>query len=307
MARQYTIIRNIDTLAGDRRFDPALFATVDAHALAADPSVASSPDALAAYLSRAGWSQLQRTRAIWRWITASIAYDTAKKNYTAGETLRDRRGTCQGYAELFVELAWRAGITAVEITGYGRGGDYAPGDRVKNNHAWNAVRIDDRWYLLDCTYGAGLVREERFIRDYREHYFLTPPGEFIYTNLPELRQWQFIARKIRKTDFERLPLYRHGYFRYGLRQLDDNRSCVISCGGGLRLRYAAPPGVIMTVNVRDESGKIIQHHRSTEKNDTIEINAVFQKPGNYRVTGWISPAAKPRDYSWAFAYLVQSR
>lgn len=307
MAGQYRIVSNIDTLAGDRRFKPDLFEEMDTHALQALPSAAKSFDTLAAYLSKTGWNELQKTRAIWRWITSNIAYDTARKNYTAGETLRDRQGTCQGYSELFIELALRAGIMAIEITGYGRGADYSPGGRVTNNHAWNGVLIDGRWYLLDCTYGAGHVREDRFIREYREHYFLTPPGEFIYSNLPELRQWQLIAPKITKRDFERLPFYRHGYFRYGLRQLDDNRSCVILCAGELRLSFAAPPGVMITANLRDESGKTLHNPVIMRKNNIIEITASFLTPGNYRLIGWISPVDRPRDYSWAFTYLVQSR
>ncbi len=307
MARQHQIIRNIDALAGNQRFDPALFREIDRYALGTPDTAMESIDTLASYLSKSSSGDLGRVRALWRWITGHIAYDAGKKNYSAGETLRDRKGTCQGYSELFVELAPRMGVRALEITGYTRGSGYRPGDRVINNHAWNAVLIDGRWYLLDCTYGAGHFKGGRYYPEYREHYFLTPPAEFIYTNLPELRRWQLIPRKIKKNEFERIPFYRYGYFQYGLRQLDENRSCVISCTNELKLRFAAPQGLVMTVRVRDGSGKTVSRPAVIREKGDIVIHALFSGPGEYHLIGWISPARRPKDYSWAFTYLVRAR
>jgi hypothetical protein len=307
MSRQYQVVSNIDALAGNQRHDPGLFRDTDAKALGAPPATAESFDTLAAYLAGISRDDIHRARAIWRWITANIDYDTAKKNYTARETLRDRRGTCQGYAELFVELARRVGIRAIEVTGYGRGSDYAPGDRVVNNHAWNAVLAGGRWYLLDCSNGAGLVRNGRFVRDYREHYFFTPPGEFISSHLPELPRWQLLPRKISKREFQDLPYYRHGYFQYGLRQVDDHRTCVITCAKELVLAFEVPAGVVLTIQVRDKSDRKVHEPRMTSANGIMEIRSTFPQPGDYYLIGWASSAARPRDYSWAFTYLVKAR
>ena len=240
MSQQYRVIRGLDTLAGNQRFDPARFREIDEFALKVPAKEAITIDSLGAYLARPEWSELEKIRAIWRWITANIDYDVAKHNYYAEETLRDRRGTCQGYAELFVLLARRAGVTALEITGYGRGSGFKPGESVKNDHAWNAVRIDSRWYLLDITHGAGHVSDGRYVRRYQEQYFLTPPGEFIYTNLPEVHRWQLLPDKLTKREFERLPLYRHGYFRYGMQLVEGARSCVIDCKRSTSLRFCCP-------------------------------------------------------------------
>lgn len=307
MSQQYQVIRHLDDRAGNRRFDAGQFSAIDAHAIQAPAGSTESFDRLAAYLANAAKTDLERVRGIWRWITAHIAYDTAHKNYTAAETLRDRRGTCQGYSELFVELARRAGVRAIEITGYTRGADYIPGQPVKNNHAWNAVCIDHLWYLLDCTQGAGTVSGDVFRRDYREHYFLTPPGEFVYSNLAELRRWQLIPAAITKKEFERLPMYRHGYFRYGLKQIDGNRSSVIYCGRELKLSFKTPADVKLTVNLRDAAGKTIHHPGITRNGGTIDVLSVFPQPGEYLLIGWASPAGRPKAYAWAFIYLVNVR
>ncbi len=308
MSQQHRIIRNIDNLAGNQRFDPARFREIDRHALQAPDKTEESLDTLAAYLAQNASGDLERVRALWRWITSHITYDVEKKNYSAWETLRDRKGVCQGYAELFVEVARRMGVRAMEITGYTRGSAYKPGDRVVNDHAWNAVLIEGKWYLLDCTFGAGHFNGNNYKKEYREHYFLTPPAEFIYTNLPELRRWQLIPGKISKKDFEGLPFYRHGFFQYGLRQLDDNRRCVISCSHELQLRFSAPAGLLITINVRDKEGKILPRPRIIrDREDIIIIHAYFEKPGDYHLIGWVSPADRPKDYSWAFTYLVKAR
>ncbi len=307
MSQQHQIIRNIDTLAGNQRFDPARFRDIDRFALEAPGSAGESIDTLAAYLTGAASDDRVRVREIWRFITAHITYYIYKKNYSARETLRDRKGVCQGYSELFVEAARRMGVRAIEITGYTRGSAYSPGDRVVNDHAWNAVLLDGKWYLLDSTYGAGHFNKGKYFREYREHYFLTPPAEFIYTNLPELRRWQLLSGKISKKAFESLPFYRHGYFQYGLRQLDGNRSSVITCSHELDLRFSAPAGLIITVNIRDKMGTIVSRPDAVRDHGDILIHAVFENPGDYHLIGWISPADRPKDYSWAFTYLVKVR
>jgi len=307
MAQQHQVILNINARAGNQRFDPSQFAEIDRYALQTPPSAMETIDTLASYLGQSSPDELGRVRAAWRWITATISYDTDKKNYSARETLRDRKGTCQGYSELFVELAQRMGVRAIEVTGYTRGSAYRPGDRVVNNHAWNAVLIDGKWYLLDSTYGAGYYNGGGYKRAYREHYFLTPPAEFIYTNLPELRRWQLMAEKITKKGFEGLPFYRHGYFQYGLRQLDGNKSCVISSSGDLELRFFVPRDLDLMVSVRDLSGKPLFRPTVTREKEDLVIHAIFQKPGDYHLIGWVNPAERPKDYAWAFTYLVRAR
>ncbi len=307
MAEQYRIVRIPGEKSGNTRYDPARFKQIDAFALETPSAVTTSLDALALHLTEGMQDDLDKTRAIWRWITARIAYDTGKKNYHAGPTLRDRRGTCQGYSELFVELARRSCIKALEITGRGRGSGYLPGERVAANHAWNAVLIDGKWHLLDATYGAGHVKDGRFIRDYREHFFLTPPDQFIYTHLPDLRRWQLRKLKISRKEFKGLPFYRPGYFDHGLRQTDENSSSEIECGKKLALRYDAPRGVMITINLRNDAGKTLLKRRIRRVKGVIDILLTFKDPGTYYLYGWAGPEGDPDNLAWAFTYLIVSK
>jgi transglutaminase/protease-like cytokinesis protein 3 len=307
MSHQYRVIRHLDSHAGSQRFDPAQFRAIDDYAVKAPEQAAASIETLGDYLARPEWSELARVRAIWRWLTSHIEYDVAKRNYYARQTLRDRRGSCQGYSELFVLLARRAGVRAMEVTGYCRGAGFKPGVSVKNDHAWNAVLIDSRWYLMDITYGAGVVSGEKFLRQYQEHYFLTPPKELMYTHLPEVRRWSLLPGCMSKREFELLPFYRPGFFQYDLTQLDEGPSCVIVCRRSLQLRFSAPPAIKLIAEVRDAAGKSLSRPRIIRKGGIIEIAAEFDKPGDYYLLGWAGPEVRPKQRSWAFSYLVKNR
>jgi hypothetical protein len=89
--------------------------------------------------------------------------------------------------------------------------------------------------------------------------------------------------------------------------VDSYRSCVITCAKELVLAFEVPAGVILTVKVRDRSGKTVLVPFITRTADRMEIRSFFTGPGDYLLISWASSAARPQDYSWAFTYLVRSR
>ena len=63
----------------------------------------------------------------------------------------------------------------------------------ETDHAWNAVEIDNHWYLMESTWGAGHLNEQNtFKRKLNSYYFLPRPNEMIYHHLPEDEKWQFL-------------------------------------------------------------------------------------------------------------------
>jgi len=68
-------------------------------------------------------------------------------------------GVCSGYASLFKQMADIAGLECQVIMGYAKGYNYSY-DITKlpaDNHAWISIKIDDKWYLADPTWGAGYI------------------------------------------------------------------------------------------------------------------------------------------------------
>ena len=191
----------------------AIPSEVDAHALQATPDMEKTPEALAAYLTSGLSSDRQKARAIFRWITDRIEYDVASyfsgelKPMDAAEILAKRKAVCDGYSMLFSQLARLAHLQVKNITGYAKG---APSGRVENaqtpNHVWNAVLIDDQWYAIDATWGAGYVDSTGFHHVLDDFYFLVPPERLLvshYAVNDELGVER--AAHLDSAEFRRLP------------------------------------------------------------------------------------------------------
>lgn len=116
-------------------------------------------------------SPTDKARVLFTWLHHNVEYDVktffgnSVKRSTPASTLATGLAVCEGYAQLFAELARHAGLEAVVISGHGKGFGYqeiAPGSSLppyQGNHAWNAVKIDNgQWKLIDATWGAGAIQ-----------------------------------------------------------------------------------------------------------------------------------------------------
>ena len=138
----------------------------------------------------------------------------------AEAVLRNRVGVCQGYSNLFNELAKLAGLESAVVTGYAKGISYTPGERFsQTNHAWNAVRVDGEWKLLDVTwaagYGKGVNGRLVTVMQFEDYWFNTCPEEFIFTHFPEDESFQFNQPRINLARFENMPYASSRYFKLG--------------------------------------------------------------------------------------------
>ena len=76
------------------------------------------------------------------------------------------RGVCQGYAEAFALLGKEAGLECQAVIGE------AYGFNQWNGHAWNIVKIGDRYYHLDVTFDDPVVQDGNGVLRYN-YYNLT--------------------------------------------------------------------------------------------------------------------------------------
>mgnify|MGYP006299736615 CR=1 len=71
--------------------------------------------------------------------------------------------------------------------GTGSFGSSAGGAGGEENHAWNAVRIEGAWYLVDVTWDSGsLSSSGNFIPEYDTSYLFISPRPLIYTHFPAM-------------------------------------------------------------------------------------------------------------------------
>lgn len=208
----------VDSLDGER------ISMIDAHALAASDSEEVSPSVLVRYLSQPTRNDTEKARAIFRWVADRISYDVdaylsnSLVTMNAEDVLRQRRGICDGYAALFEKLAREAGMEAVTIKGYAKAYGYTPGTRFERpNHAWNAIKIDGQWRLVDTTWGAGYVRNGRYVKVLTETYFLAPPEQLMFTHFPLNEAWQLQSTPhLTKAQFEAMPGLEPAFFQLGI-------------------------------------------------------------------------------------------
>jgi transglutaminase/protease-like cytokinesis protein 3 len=265
----------------------------------------------------------QKAWAIYRWIALNISYDMeAYRDGVAGpaedpETvLRRHAAVCEGFSDLFVTLARSSGLEAATISGHAKGLGYQAGDSFEglpDNHAWNAVTIDGRWQLLDCTWGAGAVDADGAYRQrFEPYYFLPPPEEFLLTHLPSDPKWQLVEPSIRLTQFEKLPYVKAPFFRCGLR-VKSHGSCVIEpAGRSVAVELAAPSDAVLL-------GKLIRgvsHQESwsvpSVRRAGLEIfKVVLPKAGTYTLRIFAARGSgRPGDtraLDWAIDYTIVAR
>ncbi|MEJ6791274.1 MAG: hypothetical protein QNK89_00650 [Lacinutrix sp.] len=97
---------------------------------------------------------------------------------------------CTGYAYLIKELCYFANIESKIIDGYGRSIISNIEKLDKPNHSWNAVKLDNKWYLCDATWSSGFTSAEKiFVTEYNDGYFLTDPILFAKNHYPLEKKW----------------------------------------------------------------------------------------------------------------------
>jgi len=281
---------------------------IDAHALAAPISAEQSVESLAAYLIEPAANEREKARAVFRWICENIDYDLRSyftgsiSSSSSADVLKSRSSVCSGYSDLFSALAGEAGLEAVEIRGYGKGYSYRPGQKFSGpyNHAWNAVKINGSWHLMDPTWGAGyLGRDGRYHRFFDDHYFMTPPDEFVFDHLPEEEGWQLLDRPLSQAQYEDLVYVESDLFNLGLRVIEQNGS--IAAGGEVNISVYAPDDVVMMAGLESESGELEGRTLCQRVGENYEIRARFPEAGSYVLRAY----AKNKDDSGVYKSVMQ--
>jgi hypothetical protein len=175
--------------------------------LAQDPAKALK--LLVAWLLRGIKDPFERVRVLHDWVALHLTYDwqafiTDEIPDQSIEALLTRRtAVCAGFASLFTALCEAAQLECVTIPGVARGFERAltPQTAKQENHAWNAVKIDGAWYLLDVTWdspgppGSPLAKQP-----FETTWFLLEPELMIVAHFPTDPAWQLLAEPF---DFER--------------------------------------------------------------------------------------------------------
>ena len=186
------------------------------------------PSELAYSITEPFKTDSEKVRAIYYWITQNISYDyktfldksflrydiygkeTEEEYYYRRicHTIRIKKGVCEDYALLFQFLCKSSKISCEYVAGYGL--TVRPNNLLKlsltedcADHAWNAVQINKKWYLIDVTFASGYIdlNKIKFVKHRNDRYYLTPPKIFILDHHPADPKWQLIEKPLNINDF----------------------------------------------------------------------------------------------------------
>lgn len=154
-----------------------------------------------------------KVKIIHDWIANNISYDVS--SYFSGsipeqsyvETLNKQISVCAGYSQLFHKMCELSDMECAVISGYARGYgfDISNIETIADNHAWNAVRIGGKWYLLDVTWDAGHINSKEYIKCYSNEYLFLDPVKMIHTHYPANPKWQLTGKHVTREKFLSMP------------------------------------------------------------------------------------------------------
>lgn len=187
-------------------------------------------------------SDIEKVRAIFTWMCLNIEYNTpSTKTLKSPESIyylnkddlkrahmrmqeqvihnafNKRKGVCLGYSQLFSRLCNLMKIENKLIYGYTKYSvskiGYIPS---RKNHAWNAVKINNKWLLFDVTYGAGYLYKGVWQKQQNLDYFNAKKEKLRITHFPTSKKWQQFLNQKPLKEFCYEPFYQSAYLKYNI-------------------------------------------------------------------------------------------
>ncbi|WP_460218170.1 transglutaminase domain-containing protein [Psychroserpens sp. MEBiC05023] len=207
-------------------------------------------------------SDINKVRAVFYWVSNHIAYDfKSATNNTNGykyinsnpddgyeerllqmhktyaeRALKRKLAVCEGYSQLIKFTLNALDIKSEVIHGFAK---VFPSEigiiRNTTNHAWNVVKIDNEWKLLDATWATGIEINQPKIFNFTDTYFLISPEHLILTHFPKEEQWQLLYPPITKSNYFFKPIFYEAYFSSGL-ELNMDSSGIIKAKQGTKIK-----------------------------------------------------------------------
>lgn len=188
-----------------------------------------NPQRLSKRITRNAKSEPEKVQEIYLWIVDHIKYDAKRfrkgstKTQTNLHTMLRKKALSGEYASLFNEMCITQGIRSYTVVGYSKGYGYEKDDTLFNNdHAWNIVKINDKWHLVDLTNASGYLKlvpnlkenlrkllffpltksKTIYVKSRNDSYFLTPPALFLKDHLSSIPLFQLSERPVSMNYFQ---------------------------------------------------------------------------------------------------------
>ena len=271
------------------------------------PAKFSSYQELANRISNDFISDESRAKAAFAWIAMNIEYQTKgisklqriHFSYTSEEDLqaqkdkfrrelaqksiRSRKALCEGYSTLYQEICSLMYIECVIIPGTAKRFVSEIGNNnLPSNHAWNAVKIQGTWKLVDITWAAGSVdfSKMQFLEEYTPAYFCSDPHEFAMKHYPDNHEWLLLNSKFTREEFALQPTVFNDFIGNKYKILSPNNGLLsIKKGKEIKFHFLNVPENIQ-IAYHFKSEKFGQLIKPTRRKNQISFSVPAHSTGN---------------------------
>lgn len=194
----------------------------------------SKVEDLASKIAKDFASDEDKTRASFFWLTKNIRYNLkeyynpnqrsynfkysteeekeqklqALKDKIVADAFKTKTGVCEEYAQSFKKLCDLLDIESEVIKGNVRNVPQEIGNPEKEtNHAWNAVKLNGNWIILDATWAAGYEYNGRWLKKFDNYFYNIPKDKIFKTHFPEDKIWVLRFGRITLNEFYKQPIY----------------------------------------------------------------------------------------------------
>jgi hypothetical protein len=162
----------------------------------------------------------EKFRVLFRWVADNIEYSWGSTSTDPKQIAKKKKAVCAGYSSLLQSLCNYSGIEVTTINGYAKSlAEHIRDNPINTKHAWNAVKLYNKWYLVDVTWAAGSydMTKKKFYKEYDNFWFLlTDNNFFALSHFPYKRKWQLLKPHYVKWKFRKTPLYTMNYKNAGI-------------------------------------------------------------------------------------------
>lgn len=116
-----------------------------------------------------------KVKKIYKYICTNVEYCKKTENSaTAPGAFLENKANCKGFAELMFDMCNKAGVKCAVIYG---STESASGEAT--DHAWNIVKVGNKWYNVDCSWDAGkskykyFLKTDEYFRQYKHYRYKT--------------------------------------------------------------------------------------------------------------------------------------
>jgi len=259
---------------------------------------------------------VEKFRAIYTWVCTNIANDysayqrtSAKRKKLAKDRagflawnssftpkmfqklLKTKKTACTGYAYLIKEMTHLAGLKCKIVDGYGRTATLRLRENSTANHSWNAVLLNNNWYLCDATWSAGQIIFEEDIPKFKPHYtdgyFLAEPKLFLKNHYPIDAKWALLDSVPSFTEFIAGPVvYKEAFAKEITPLAPIKLHSEIRKTARVSFTLECPKNILkneLDILLVHNNKKVVVPPEITSDNTTVTLNYQFNKAGYFDV------------------------